>query len=179
MTWEMFLAVKAPITLQVLLRQGIDRLAATGVAVDYRTIEAVVRREESVEQRGLVLNRTTISQILKGTYKKEPTDGTIRAIGWLAGVSDEAAFAAAGRRAPGPPFAAELPAGIDDLSPGERVAALALLRTLVGQRREINRYADRLAGQADGSLESIRKGRPGLVYGNEPEDPPAAVSGSS
>lgn len=102
--------------------------------------------EENSHPRGLSLNRTTASQIVRGSYKGEPSDGTIRAIGWLAGVDDEDAFAAAGRRSPGLPFAEELPPGVDDLSPKERRAAIEMLRTLVAQRREINRYVDSSSG---------------------------------
>lgn len=83
---------------------------------------------------------TTLSAIEKGTYKSTPSDDTIRAIGWLAGVSEETSFAAAGRTLPGPPFADELPPGVDDLSPKERRVVIDLLRTLVAQRQEIHRY---------------------------------------
>lgn len=129
-------------TLRSLLQESIDALATSGVPITYRQIEEAVKAEESNQRRGLTLNRTTISQILKGTYKKTPTDGTILAIGWFAGVDDDVAFAAASRKTPGPPFAEELPQGVDDLSPKERAAALDLLRTLIAQRQEINRYRE-------------------------------------
>lgn len=83
---------------------------------------------------------TTLSGIEKGTYKSVPSVDTIKAIGWLAGVSDDVSFAAAGRPRPGPPFAEELPPGVDDLSSKERRAAIDMLRALVAQRQEIIRY---------------------------------------
>lgn len=83
---------------------------------------------------------TTINGIRKGSYRSAPSDDTIRALGWLAGVGDEAAFTAAGRRLPGPPFADELPPGVDDLSPKEREAVIGLLRVLIAQRQEIQGY---------------------------------------
>lgn len=96
--------------------------------------------ERKAKEANFKLVHTTINEIRRGTYKSDPSNETIRAIGRLAGVSDEVAFAAAGRRVPGPPFASELPPGIDDLSPNERRAAIAVLRTLVAQRQELNRY---------------------------------------
>ncbi|AMS03281.1 immunity repressor [Gordonia phage Lucky10] len=129
-------------SLRDLLQQAVDRRNADGREVSFRGLQEEVEAEESARPRGLSLNRTTASQILRGSYKGDPSDGTIRAIGWLAGVSDEDAFAAAGRRSPGLPFAEELPPGVDDLSPKERRAAIEMLRTLVAQRREINRYVD-------------------------------------
>ncbi len=128
------------LTLRDLLQQGIDRRSVNLLPTDYRALENAVRDEERARPRGLSLNRTTISQVLKGTYKKAPEDGTIRAIGWLAGVADEVAFTAAGHQPQGLPFASELPQGIDDLTAPERRAALDMLRVLVAQRQEINRH---------------------------------------
>lgn len=130
--------VNAP-TLRDLLQRGIDRRAAQLLPIDYRALENAVREEERVRPRGLSLNRTTISQILKGNYRGEASDGTIRAIGWLAGVADKVAFTAAGHQPQGLPFASELPQGVDDLTAPERRAALDMLRVLVAQRQEINR----------------------------------------
>lgn len=97
---------------------------------------------KQAQDAGFKIVGTTLNAIENGTYKSRPSDDTIRAIGWLAGASDDVAFTAAGRRNPGPPFANELPPGVDDLSPAERGAALAVLRTLVAQRQELNRYED-------------------------------------
>lgn len=106
-------------------------------------------RDKSVRQLALAAQEfghkivgTTLNAIEAGTYHSVPTAETIRAIGWLAGVTDEIAFAAAGRAVPGPPFAEELPPGVDDLTSSERKAAITMLRTLVAQRQEINRYVD-------------------------------------
>lgn len=116
-----------------------------------KSLIAKARRERSTSVRQLAIQAkaagfkivgTTLNAIENGTYKSVPSDETIRAIAWLAGVSDRVAFTAAGRRLPGPPFADELPPGVDDLSPKEREAAIALLRVLVAQRQEIGRYED-------------------------------------
>ncbi len=96
----------------------------------------------AAQQNGHKIVGTTLNAIEAGTYHSVPTAETIRAIGWLAGVPDAIAFAAAGRAVPGPPFAEELPPGVDDLTSTERRAAIGMLRALVAQRQEINRYVD-------------------------------------
>ncbi|MDV6274042.1 hypothetical protein R3Q06_11080 [Rhodococcus erythropolis] len=105
------------------------------------------RRERATSIRQLAMQAkaagykivgTTLNAIESGSYKSTPSDDTIRAIAWLARVGDETAFMAAGRRVPGPPFAAELPPGVDDLSPKEREAVIGLLRVLVAQRQELD-----------------------------------------
>lgn len=109
-------------------------------------------RDKSVRQLALAAQEaghkivgTTLNAIEAGTYHSVPTAETIRAIGWLARVSDDVAFTAAGRPVPGPPFAEELPPGVDDLTSPERRAAIAILRVLISQRQEINRYVDQAA----------------------------------
>ncbi|OZF09855.1 hypothetical protein CH300_00290 [Rhodococcus sp. 15-1154-1] len=112
---------------------------------------AKARRERGTSVRQLAIQAkaakyrivgTTLNAIENGTYKSDPSDETLRAIAWLAGVPESVAFTAAGRRLPGPPFADELPPGVDDLSPKEREAAITLLRVLVAQRQEIRRHED-------------------------------------
>lgn len=171
-------------SLRDLLQQAVDQRNAERRDASFRALQEAVEAEESARPRGLSLNRTTASQIIRGTYKGEPSDGTIRAIGWLAGVGDEDAFAAAGRRSPGLPFAEELPPGVDDLSPKERRAAIEMLRTLVAQRREINRYVDSSSGPkeptAPGEGGPTQKTRskvtalPRRDQGAEPDVPKAA-----
>jgi len=74
---------------------------------------------------------TTISGILNGTYKSQPSPETIKAIAFLAGVTEAAATTAAGVPIPGPPFADELPPGVDYLSAEKRKAVIGLLRVLI------------------------------------------------
>jgi Uncharacterized protein conserved in bacteria (DUF2188) len=113
-----------------------------------RRLQELVEGEERVRPRGLTLNRTTASQILRGTYRGIASDGTIRAVAWLAGVPDERAYAAAGREAPGPPFVDELPPGIDTLTPRERGAVIEVAKSFMANRDEIRkinvRYGERL-----------------------------------
>ncbi|WP_420179655.1 helix-turn-helix domain-containing protein [Paenarthrobacter sp. TA1.8] len=82
-------------------------------------------------KNGYQLTATTINQIRQGLYKSKPREGTLRALAWLAGVSDEVAFTAAGQTVPGPPFAEELPPGVDNLSPKARKVVLDMVRVLV------------------------------------------------
>ncbi|WP_343317736.1 hypothetical protein AAFM46_10850 [Arthrobacter sp. TMP15] len=105
---------------------------------------AVAKHQTSVRQLGSIAKAhghkvvyTTLGQIRSGTYKSTPTDETIRAIAWLAGVKDEVAFMAAGQPVPGPPFAEELPPGVDNLPAKARKAAIDMLRVLVDMNKEV------------------------------------------
>lgn len=89
------------------------------------------RLAELAQNEGFALASTTFNHIRAGRYKSTPTDETIRAIGWLAGVSDEVAFAAAGQKAPGLPLADELPPGADNLSAKARKTIIDLTRVLI------------------------------------------------
>lgn len=100
--------------------------------------QAVAKRQTSVRQLGFLAKDagfkvvgTTLSHIRAGRYKSTPTDDTIRAIAYLAGVDDSVAFAAAGQPVPGPPLADELPPGADLLSPKSRKAVVDMVRVLV------------------------------------------------
>ena len=110
--------------------------------MSFREMEEAVAKAEMANPTGLQLNRTTASQIARGVYKGTPESGTIRAIALVAGVPEHVAFAAVGQRVTGTPFRDELPDGVDQLEPRERRAALDLLRVLIAQRQELNRYAD-------------------------------------
>lgn len=103
-------------------------------------LEAKRIRDTSVRQlaiaakeHGFKITYTTLHGIGAGTYKSTAREETVRAIAWLAGVSVEDAFTAAGLPVPGPPFADELPPGVDKLSPKARRAVIELLRVLVDE----------------------------------------------
>jgi hypothetical protein len=118
-------------------------------------IELAIRRHETsglglsqlASKNGHQLTATTINQIRQGIYKSRPRAATIRAIAWLAGVSDKVAFTAAGQPVPGPPFAEELPPGVDNLPPKARKAAIDMLRVLVDMNKDADEaeQAERLA----------------------------------
>ena len=109
-------------------------------------IELAIRKHETsglglsqlATKNGHQLTATTINQIRQGIYKSRPRDTTIRAIAWLAGVSEKVAFTAAGQPVPGPPFAEELPPGVDNLPAKARKAAIEMLRVLVDMNRATN-----------------------------------------
>lgn len=108
------------------LRGLVDRAKASrGTSVRQLAIAA--------QRHGFRLAYTTLNQIATGTYRFTASDDTVRAIAWLAGVSEADAFAAAGLRVPGRPFADDLPPGVDYLSPKARKAVIEILRVLVDQ----------------------------------------------
>jgi len=99
---------------------------------------AIERHQTSVRQlafkaqeAGFKIVYTTINQIRNGIYKSQPSEVTLKAIAYLAGVDESVAFAAAGQPVPGPPLADELPPGADNLSPKSRKAVVEMVRVLV------------------------------------------------
>lgn len=123
-------------TLADLLRQAIDD--RTGAPL--RDIQALVEAEEAARPRGMSLNRSTASQILRGAYRGTPSAATVRAIGWLAGVTEQVAFAAAGQPTPGRPLADELPASTDTLNDRERAVVIDVVRALLAQRQNTDAW---------------------------------------
>jgi hypothetical protein len=119
--------VREPTTLQDLAEIAVQRHKLSG------------RRLASIAQdHGFQLTSTTFNQIRSNTYKSRPITDTLRALAWLAGVHEETAFQVAGAVRPGPPFAQELPPGVDNLSPRSRRAAVEMLRALVAAEQGID-----------------------------------------
>lgn len=90
------------------------------------------RRLAGIAQaHGLQVTATPLTEIRSGKYKSVPSPHLLRTIAWLAGVPESVAFTAANQPTPGPPFADDLPEGVDHLSPRSRKAAIDILRALV------------------------------------------------
>ncbi|QSZ53307.1 hypothetical protein AYX19_10000 [Paenarthrobacter ureafaciens] len=100
------------------------------LAVEYRGASGL-GLSQLAAKNGQQITTTTINAIRQGTYKYVPREGTLRALAWLAGVDASVAFMAAGQPVPGPPFAEELPPGVDNLSPKSRKIMIDLARVLV------------------------------------------------
>jgi len=154
------------------------RVTAVNASPSLRALveTAVERHQTSVRQlsflaqkQGFRVTHTTLNQVRSGTYKSIPSDETIRALAWLAGVSDEVAFTAAGQPVPGPPFAEELPPGVDNLSLKSRKAALDMLRVLVDLEKDAGhagnaQHQDQPA-DTTGAGSNARNARPGQKTG--------------
>lgn len=117
------------------------------------------RLADAAQGKGFKVTHATLNSILGSTYKSTPSAETIRAIAWLAGVSDEVAFTAAGQPVPGPPLADELPPGTDNLSPKSRKAVIEMLRVLIDleasshddqEHAETNPSGERVGGASGG-----------------------------
>lgn len=143
-----------PSTLRDLLQSARDDRPG----VSLRDLETLVEQEEKADPRGLTLNRTTASKILRGVYR-EVSPGTVRAVAWLAGVSDEQAFEAAGQATPGPPFRDELPPDVDNLGLSERRAVVEVVRAFTHLHdRELQvrrKFDDLLEGVAERIVQSL------------------------
>jgi len=80
---------------------------------------------------GHEVSHTTLNKILAGRTENRQSDGTVDAVAVLAGVARARAHAAAGRPAPGRPFAGELPPEADRLNRRQRDVVLAVVRALL------------------------------------------------
>lgn len=121
-------------------------------------------------ERGFAVEATTLGRIRNNTDNARPTDETVRAIGWLAGVPESAAFTAAHRPVPGPPLAEELPEGVDSLPPRARQVVIGLLRVLVAAQQHRDRSkGTRPRGPARDRPVAEGPARPG---GGRPADAP-------
>ena len=107
-------------TLKGLIEMAIERHQTSSRQLAFKAQEA-----------GFKIVYTTINQIRNGIYKSKPSEVTLKAIAYLAGVDESVAFAAAGQQVPGPPLADELPPGADHLSPKSRKAVVEMVRVLV------------------------------------------------
>lgn len=116
------------------------------------------------KDHGFRIVGTTINQIRNGTYKSVPSAETLRALAWLAGVSDEVAFTAAGQPVPGPPLGDELPHGADNLSPKSRKVVLDMVRVLIDL--ETGQAHDEDTNEPRDDLRARRGGRPRQVIGS-------------
>ena len=79
------------------------------------------------------VSHTTLNKIMSGTASGQQNISTLDAIAALAEVSRTRVHAAAGRPAPGKPFAAELPPESDLLSRRQRDVVLSVVRALLDE----------------------------------------------
>src|SRR6478735_10458236 len=105
-----------------------DLLAIAERRQDVAGGRALARRAAEL---GHDVSHTTLNKILSGKADNRQSVGTIDAVAALAGVSRSRAHTAAGRRAPGKPFADELPAEADLLTRRQRDVVLGVVRVLL------------------------------------------------
>jgi hypothetical protein len=118
---------------RVAARQATDETLADLLAIAERRQDvaggrALARRAAEL---GHDVSHTTLNKILSGKADNRQSVGTLDAIAALAGVSRSRAHTAAGRRAPGKPFADELPAEADLLNRKQRDVVLGVVRALL------------------------------------------------
>jgi transcriptional regulator with XRE-family HTH domain len=167
--------VNEPLSLRDLIETAAAKREASGL-----------RLAEIAEAQGHKITVTTINAIRQGVYKSRPRASTIRAIAWLADVSEDVAFKAAGQPVPGPPFADELPPGVDNLPPKARRAAIEMLRALVDLNRQASEGIHRINSAQDDGLPQdwhalaayqgpephVEREREWADRGEEPQEPP-------
>jgi hypothetical protein len=105
-----------------------DLLAIAERRQDVSGGRALARRAGEL---GHEVSHTTLNKILAGRVENRQSVGTVDAIAALSGVSRTRAHTAAGRRAPGRPFADELPDEADLLTRRQRDVVLGVVRVLL------------------------------------------------
>jgi len=105
-----------------------DLLALAERRQDVTGGRALARRAGEL---GHEVSHTTLNKILAGRVENRQSVGTLDAIASLAGVSRARAHGAAGRKAPGKPFADELPDEADLLTRRQRDVVLGVVRALL------------------------------------------------
>lgn len=156
---ERVIVVNKPQSLRDLVQLAVQRHQTSG-----RQLAMMAQRE------GFAITVTTINHLKAGTYKSVPAVETIRAIAWLAGVSDEVAFTAAGQPVPGPPLADELPPGTDNLSPKSRKAVIEMLRVLIDLEASSHDDQEQPEANPSGERPSREGGRGGGVVSGQKTD---------
>jgi hypothetical protein len=98
------------------------------------------RLAELAQSAGHDISHATLNRLRQGTYATRPTDASIRAIAYLADVSENAAFAAAGVRAPAA-VAYEPPPEARRMNTRQRKAVDELIRAFIAD--DIGKVATR------------------------------------
>lgn len=106
-------------------------------------------------KHGLTLTYTTFDNIYSGKYMSTPKRETVDALAYLAGVTKEKAYAAAGLPLPLSPFAEQLPPDVDTLDADQRRVLIEMARVLVKQNRQIHDLER--AGDGDGNATPNRQ----------------------
>lgn len=93
------------------------------------------RLGEIADAHGWPITHTTINHLLGGTYTSRPSRRTLDAVANLAGIDPRRVYEIAGRKYQAP-FAEQLPPDVDELTPDQRKAVIAVIRAmLVAQER--------------------------------------------
>ena len=137
-------------TLADLLVRAQERLKVTG--------GRALAREAA--ELGHDVSHTTLNKILAGRSENQSA-ATLDAVAALAGVARSRAHVAAGRPAPGRPFADELPPEADRLDRRERDAVLGVIRVLLDRDGQDGRSRRSAAPPLKAvARRSTRKGTP-------------------
>lgn len=100
---------------------------------------------------------TTINAIRRGTYRSTPERPTLEAIAFLAGVPIRVAYHAAQLKAPGRPFAEELPADVDLLDEDERDVIKRFITLCLRRHRAQRPTGYRDVGNEEGTYSLVEE----------------------
>jgi len=109
--------------------------------------------ERIADRAGKTMSPTTFDRIAAGKYRSKPQEKTLQALAYLAGVSEERVYKAAGRPYVASKFADQLPPDVDQLDEDQREALIYTARAFLKTNREIERLRDELRKQNKQSAE--------------------------
>jgi hypothetical protein len=149
----------------------IDQAAARHGGVSGR------RLAELAQHAGHDISHATLNRIRQGTYLSRPSDASIRAIAFLADVSENTAFAAAGVVAP-TGVAYQAPPEAQRMNSRQRKAVTELIRAFAPAAREADSGVDyaRLLGARDRLNSALQDGAvPPAVLADAARDAVACI----
>lgn len=100
------------------------------------------------ERAGKTMSPTTFDRIVAGIYRSKPQAKTLEALAFLAGLSEERVYEAAGRKYVAAKFADQLPPDVDELDQDQREALIYAARAFLKTNREIERLRNELRKRA-------------------------------
>lgn len=123
------------------------------------------------QRAGYEVVHTTLNQIRAGTYQHSPSRKTLEAVAYLAGVSYETAYEAAGLGKARKSFAAQLPPDVDRLSAKSRRVLLALIREMIeiqsAAEAELRELREDSASRPEGGVSGATLGELGFPESDE------------
>lgn len=108
------------------------------------------------EKAGKVISPTTFDRIVGGIYRSQPQAKTLDALAYLAGVTEERVYKAAGRPYTAAKFADQLPPEIDSLTEDQREALIYVARAFLKNNREIEGLKNELQQSKQSDSPNLR-----------------------
>lgn len=124
------------------------------------------------DRAGLVMSPTTFDRIAAGIYRSKPQEKTLQALAYLAGISEQRVYKAAGRPYVAAKFADQLPPDIDQLNEDQREALIYVARAFLKTNRELEGLRHELQKHESNTSTSSGQDVDAEDVGSEQKTPP-------